>query len=43
VHRLAHGVVAAERKRNVADAAADLGARAGFALIQRVASMKSTA
>ena len=43
VHGFAHGVVAAEGKGNVADAAADLCAPGRFCLIQRVASMKSTA
>ena len=43
VDRLAHRVVAAEREAHVGDAARDLGAAAGSALIQRVASMKSTA
>jgi hypothetical protein len=42
VHRLAHRLVAAERERQVADAAAEIARRAGSALIQRVASMKST-
>jgi hypothetical protein len=32
VHRLAHGVVAAEAERDVGDAAADLGVRAGWML-----------
>jgi hypothetical protein len=30
VHRLAHGVIAAEREREVADAARDLGTRAAL-------------
>ena len=43
VDRFAHRVVAAEREADVADAAADTFAPGRFALIQRVASMKSTA
>ena len=40
VDRLAHDVVAAERERQVADAAADLARPGSVALIRRVASMK---
>ena len=42
VHRLADDVIAAKRKRNVADAAADFGS-GRLSLIQCVARMKSTA